>query len=294
MIMKTKLSQFFAPLAVMLAMVSAQVALAKDSPQLADVELALTGVAIPELPVNAARLVSQASDAEKESATLLVVRTVSEINPTSLPAVVGAIGRATPTMASVAAANAVSLQPKQVVVITRAAVAAAPGRAGDIVAAILEKLPAQYAIVAAAAAEVAPAAGKDILNAVITAVPSLKPYIEKTTATIAAGSSGDLPVLTILNQTAIMARHDQSAALNIAFAQPSTVVASASPAAVSPAAAGPAPTPVETTPVPILSTRMAATPVIGAPPVPLTTTPVEINPGDTSPQSPGGRNYSSP
>jgi hypothetical protein len=281
--MKTKLFQSFAPLAVMLGMVAGQTLLAKDAPQLAEVEQALTGVAAPELPVSAANLVSQSKDSEKESVTMLVVRTVSEINPASLPAVVGAIGRSTPTMASVAAANAITLQPAQAALITRAAVGAAPDRAGEIVSAILEKLPAQYAVVAAAAADAAPSAGQEILNAVIAAVPSMKPYIEKTMATATAGN---LPVLTILNRSAILARHDQSDSLPVITAIPARI-ATAAPVAVSAASTGPG-----SAPAPIISARTG--PVIGPPPVPLTTTPVEIDPGQTSPQTPGGRNYSSP
>jgi hypothetical protein len=287
--MKTRLFQFIAAMTVVLAMVAARTASAKDSPQLADVEQALTGVAVPELPVNAATLVSQSKDSEKESVTMLVIQTISEINPASMPAVVGAIGHSTPTMASVAAANAVSLQPQQSALITRAAVGAAPDRAGEIVSAILEKMPAQYAVVASAAADTAPSAGRDILNAVITAVPSLKPYIEKNSST---ATSGNVPVMTILNQSAILARRDQSAAMPVAFAMPVvTAVASASASTVSsPSSSGSASTPVVVT----SSALSAASPVIGAPPVPLTAAPIEISPSQTGPQQPGGRNYSSP
>ena len=295
--MKINFFKFNAALAGVLAMIVAQNVSAKDSPQLAEVEQVLAGAAAPELPVNAASLVSQSQDSEKESVTMLVVRTVSEINPTSLPAVVGAIGRATPGIVSVAAANAVSMRPKQVVLITRAAVSAAPGHAGEIVSAILEKLPAQYALVAAAAADVAPAAGKDILNAVIAAVPSLKPYIEKSISTVAV-SAGNVPVLTILNQSAILARRDQSASQPVAFAATATpttatVVPSATVAS-SATSSESAATPVETSTAVKSSVRLIAIPVFGPPPVPLTTTPIEIDPGQTGPQTPGGRNYSSP
>ena len=284
-----------AALVLLLAIVAGQTASAKGSPQLADVEQSLSGVATPELPVIAANLVSQSKDSEKESVTMLVLQTVSEINPASIPAAVGAIGHSTPAMTSVAAANAVTLQPKQTVLITRAAVGAAPDHAGEIVSAILAKLPAQYAVVAAAAAEVAPAAGQNILNAVMAAVPSLKPYIEKTSAT-ATDISGNVPVLTILNQSAILARRDQTDALPVAFATPAApVVASASPAppsvslsTSSSTSASPS-TPASSTPRYI---QPAVT--IGPPPVPLTAAPVEINPGDTTAQTPGGRNYSSP
>ena len=281
-------------LVVMLAMLATRTVPAKDSPQLADVEQFLSGIAMPELPVKAAALVSQSKNSEQESVTMLVLQTVSEINPASIPAVVGAIGHSTPAMASVAAANAVSLQPKQTELITRAAVRAAPDHAGEIVSAILNKLPAQYAVVAATAAEVAPASGQDILNAVMAAVPSLKPYIQKASAS-ATAVSGNLPVLTILNQSAIMARRDQTDALPVAFAAPVT------PAVASVAVATPTATVAASSASAASATPAASTPryiqpavVIGPPPVPLTTAPVEIDPSQTTPQTSGGRNYSSP
>jgi len=298
--MKTKSLQLIAALVVMLALLTSRTASAKDSPQLADVEQSLSGVATPELPVSAANLVSQSKASEQESVTMLVLQTISEINPASIPTVVGAIGRSTPAMASVAAANAVSLQPKQTVLITRAAVGAAPDHAGEIVSAILAKLPAQYAVVAAAAAAVAPASGQNILNAVMAALPPLKPYIEKTSAT-ATDVSGNVPVQLILNQSAILARRDQMAALPVAFATPATpVVASVSPASPSSSlSTSSAASPSSSTPAssaPASSTPRYIQPLvsIGPPPVPLTATPVEINSGDTTPQTPGGRTYSSP
>jgi hypothetical protein len=292
--MRTRLFHFIAALVVMLAIVAGRTVSAKDSPQLADVEQALSGIATPELPVSAANLVSQSKASEQESVTMLVLQTVSEINPASIPAVVGAIGHSTPAMASVTAANAVTLQPKQTVLITRAAVGAAPDHAGEIVSAILVKLPAQYAVVAAAAAEVAPASGQNILNAVMAAVPSLKPYIEKTSATTAE-VAGNVPVLTILNQSAILARRDQTDALAIAFATPATpLVASASPASPSPSLSPSSASAPSSVPTPVVSRTIKSLVSIGPPPVPLTAAPVEINPGQTTPQTPGGRNYSSP
>jgi hypothetical protein len=297
--MKTRFFQLIAALVVMLAIITVRTAAAKDSPQLADVEQALSGVATPELPVKAAALVSQSKDSEKESVTLLVLQTVSEINPVSIPTVVGAIARSTPALASMAAADAVTLQPKQTVLITRAAVGAAPDHAGEIVSAILGKLPAQYAVVAAAAAEVAPTSGQNILNAVMAAVPSLKPYIEKTSATTAA-VAGNVPVLTILNQSAILARRDQMAALPVAFATPAThVVASASPATPSSSLSAPSSASIpsstsSSTPASSVPRYIQPLVTIGPPPVPLTVAPVEINPTNTTAQVPGGRNYSSP
>ncbi len=299
--MKTKSLQLIAALVMMLALLTSRTASATDSPQLADVEQSLSGVATPELPVSAANLVSQSKASEQESVTMLVLQTVSEINPASIPTVVGAIGRSTPAMASVAAANAVTLQPKQTVLITRAAVGAAPDHAGEIVSAILVKLPAQYAVVAAAAAAVAPASGQNILNAVVAAVPSLRPYIEKTSAT-ATDVSGNVPVLTILNQSAILARRDQADVLPVAFVTPATPVVAIPAASAAPQVAGtvvPAATPSVTTTgtaqnPPVVARSIKSAVSVGPPPVPLTAAPVEINPGDTTPQTPGGRNYSSP
>ncbi|MGN6552933.1 MAG: hypothetical protein ACTHLW_04345, partial [Verrucomicrobiota bacterium] len=230
----------------------------------------LNGVAAPELPVKAASLVAEAKAGEQQSVTMLVVRAVSETNPTALAAVVGAISHSTPAMAPLATASAAFLFPKQAVLFVRAAVGTAPDHAGQIVLATIQKLPAQYALIAAAAAEVHPPAGSEILSAVVTAVPSLKPYIEKTSAS-ALMTDGNIPVKDILNQSAILARHDADSTTN-----------SSTPQAKSDSSKAASPD------------IMAAGPVIGPPPVPLTVTPTEINPGDTVPQGPGGRNYSAP
>jgi hypothetical protein len=293
--MKIKSFQSIAALAVMAAASFNWTSSAKDSPQLADVEQSLSGIATPELPVSAANLVSQSKAGEQESVTMLVLQTVSEINPASIPTVVGAIGHSTPAMASVAAANAVTLQPKQTVLITRAAVGAAPDHAGEIVSAILGKLPAQYAVVAATAAEVAPARGQDILNAVMGAVPSLKPYIEKAGATTAT-ASGNVPVLTILNQSAIMARRDQTDTMPVAFSTPAPLVVASASSVSSPASVSTSSSTSTSvsTPAPVVKRYIQPLVTIGPPPVPLTAAPVEIDPTNTVAQTPGGRNYSSP
>jgi hypothetical protein len=293
--MKIKSLQSIAALAVMVAASISWTSSAKDSPQLADVEQSLSGIATPELPVSAANLVSQSKASEQESVTMLVLQTVSEINPASIPTVVGAIGRSTPAMASVAAANAVMLQPKRTVLITRAAVDAAPDHAGEIVSAILGKLPAQYAVVAAAAAEVAPARGQDILNAVMAAMPSLKPYIEKASAT-AATASGNVPVLTILNQSAIMARRDQTETMPVAFSTPAPLVVASASAVSSPSSlsSSSSTSTSASAPAPVVTRYIRPLVTIGPPPVPLTAAPVEIDPSQTTPQTQGGRNYSSP
>jgi hypothetical protein len=65
-----------------------------------------------ELPAKAASLVKQARLEQKEVVAIAVVRVVSKINPAAIPPVVGAIGRAEPSVAARAAAEAGKLQPK--------------------------------------------------------------------------------------------------------------------------------------------------------------------------------------
>src|SRR5258708_7313483 len=104
--MKIKTLNLLGALTVTIGLLTAQTAPAKDSSQAVNVKQSLTGVSALELPAKAADLVAQASDKNKESLTVAVVRAVIGSNPSAAPAVVGAIARTTPSMASVAATTA--------------------------------------------------------------------------------------------------------------------------------------------------------------------------------------------
>jgi len=177
--------------------------------QFSKIQGELVGVPPPEIPVRAANVVSQADTNDKESATTNVLLAVVEMNPCTVPSTVAQIARTSPTMASLAAATAVSLQPNQVFLITKASVGAVPTQITAVVSAIINQIPSQYIGVAESASQVYPSAGTNILNGVIQSIPVLRPYIDTLVAKNPPGA--DLPVAAILNQSTMMALHHLSA-----------------------------------------------------------------------------------
>ena len=115
------------------------------------IEKSLTGIRAPELPAKAASLVVKATAIDQTATTIAVVKAAIAANPTSAAAVVGAISKAAPKMASIAAATAVSLEPKQAAAIARAATGAAPTEAEKIVAAMSKAAPEFSAVITQAA-----------------------------------------------------------------------------------------------------------------------------------------------
>jgi len=152
---------------------------AKDSVQLADFKAKLSQVSPIDLPLSASTLVSEASDKNRESVTADAVRAAISTKSTVAPSIVGAIARATPSMAVPAALTAASIEHKQLREIVKAATAAAPSEAGKIVAAFIHAYPAKAAEIAIAAGKGAPAAGREILTAVGSVSPTLQPAIKK-------------------------------------------------------------------------------------------------------------------
>ena len=159
----------------------------------------LTGTSIMELPAKAASLVAKAGvQQEQKSVTIAVVKAAVQLNPTAAAAVVGAISRAEPEMAPVAAVTAAVLQHKQLGLITKAAAGAVPAQAAKIVAALIKEFPSSYAVIAIAASEGAPKAGKEVLAVVADYVPAVQAGINSAVASFS--SSQALPVQAILNQ----------------------------------------------------------------------------------------------
>jgi hypothetical protein len=154
----------------------------------------LSQVKAPELPAQCASLVSKASVEDSESVTVDVVSACAKINSPAVPAVVGAISKARPTMAALAASTAVGLQPKQAAAIVRAAVGAAPDQAGAIVYSVCVRNPGSYRMVASVAADLAPQQKASILESVASAIPSQKPFIQQAQA----GGAADRSVTSVL------------------------------------------------------------------------------------------------
>jgi hypothetical protein len=169
----------------------------KDTPTAKPYSETLGAAPAAELPAAAASLVKAAKVRDRETITPEVVKAGVKLNPAAAAPIVGAIAKAVPDMAGLAAATAAAEQPKQASAIARAAAAAAPAKAGKIVAAVCQAVPNQYRAVAVAVAEVVPTSGKEIVKSVGTAVPELKPYID---AQMTGSGLGVFPVGVTLDQ----------------------------------------------------------------------------------------------
>jgi len=99
-------------IALSVAFLTACPSFGKDTSKANPYNQTLAAVPAAELPAQAADLVLQAKPRARQAVTVNVVKSAVGINPAAAPAIVGAISRAVPQMASVAAAAAASEQPK--------------------------------------------------------------------------------------------------------------------------------------------------------------------------------------
>src|SRR5438552_13226985 len=100
--MKCGLLSYFVALAVL----SAPGPMAKADAQVENFTKALRAVPAPEIPEQAATLVTQSPDAERASAALSILAAALELSPGTAPEVVGAIARKAPAVAPALAAAA--------------------------------------------------------------------------------------------------------------------------------------------------------------------------------------------
>ena len=243
-------------IAISVALLGACNAFGKDAPKAKPFNQVLTAVPAAELPAKAADLVSQAKPRDRQTTTIEVVKAAVGINPAAAPAVVGAIARAVPDMAAIAAGTAAAEQPKQANAIAKAAAAAAPAKAGKIVTAVCRAVPNEYRSIAVTVSQVTPSAGNEIVRGVAAAVPTLKPQIERTLA-----ANGYASVVSVAGTL------DQAATVVASAADPVTDVARA---------------------------PMVRGPAVGPPYIPLTGTPTNVTSGTSGEVPEGGRNYAQP
>ena len=159
---------------------------------------ALTQAPAAEIPARAADIVKSAKSRDRESVTAEVVRVALALNPGIAPAIVNAIAKAVPEMASIAAGTATQCQPKRAAEIVKAAAAAAPAKVDKIVSAVCGVVPGEYRYIALAAAQAVPGSVKEILRAVVAAIPELKPSINKVLLTY----QGNPPSMVVVLDTA--------------------------------------------------------------------------------------------
>jgi len=144
----------------------------------ADVSKALVGASAVDLPGKAADLLAKAPAADKASVAVAAVKAAVKLNPAITAEIVSALVRVSPDNAPVVAVTAVTLQHKQIGMITKAATSAAPTEAVKIVAALLKEFPKDYGVIAIAASEGAPTASREILAVVAKAVPSMQAFVQ--------------------------------------------------------------------------------------------------------------------
>jgi len=249
----------------------------------------LVGTSIVEMPAKAASLVAKTDFQQgRKNVTIAVVKAAVRLNPTATVAVVSAISRATPEMAPVAAVTAAMLQHKQLALIARAAAEAAPSQAGAIVAALIKEFPSSYAVIAIAASEGAPLAGKEILEVVSDYVPALQAGISSAVSSFQSGTAQTQGNLAAQVNTVVAAPSSSSLALPVQ-AILVQVVNQSSGIGVSRPISAATQNSQSLQPLPI----PAGGPVLGPPFFPVVGPVTTISPGQTTPQTPGGR-YATP
>ena len=146
--------------------------------EIAPYRTALTAVRPPELPAEAARLVKRATKSQVP-ATIAVVKVATDINPSAVLSVVGAISRTTPKMAPVAAATAAEWESRLAWAFARTAALAAPDEAAEVVYAVASAVPKEAQAVGLAVVQAVPESAMQVIAALGRAVPRLQPYLEE-------------------------------------------------------------------------------------------------------------------
>ena len=142
--------------------------------------IALSGVAVPEIPAKAADLVRAANAPDRQQTVQEVLQAVAAIaNPGVMPYVVSAICRSNPEVAGAVVASASKLQPGDVLFFSKGALCAAPGQVEHIVFSACKAAPASCADVALLAAKQFPAASDSIRAGLARARPDLELYLEE-------------------------------------------------------------------------------------------------------------------
>ncbi len=166
------------PVALSFGLIWGSSTVALAAPTEAQITKSLSAVPAAELPLKCADLVKAAKSRDRGFTTVKVVKTALGLNPAAAPAVVAAIAKPFPDMASIAAGAAAEVQPAQAADIARAAAAAAPSKAGKIAATVARAVPHDYRQIGVAVAQGAPGSGQEVLRAIGSAFPELKNGIE--------------------------------------------------------------------------------------------------------------------
>ncbi len=253
----------------------------------AQVNRALAGSTVLELPVKAASLVSQASPAEKSQMAAAAVKAALSISPSAVVSVVSAMSRQTPSTAPVVAVTASAMQHRRLAEIAKAASTAAPAQAAEIVSALIKQYPQDYGVIAKAAAEGAPIFSRQILAMVGEQIPALKKSIQAAVAKTADKTS---PASV---QDILMESYNEALNAGVSVT-PLLLVGTTVTAGASAIDAGSPTTPdgVANGGRPV-SGPVVAPPVLGPPYTQPSGRQTVYTPSDTVPQSPGGR-YASP
>jgi len=108
-------------------------------------------VPLPEMPAQAAAIVTKADKSDRAEVAVLVVKAIVSKHKAAAPLVVAAIAKAAPEVAGVAAAAAVQVDRTQAVAVADAAGMAAPWASADIAALVTKAAPEKAAAIKPAA-----------------------------------------------------------------------------------------------------------------------------------------------
>ncbi len=220
----------------------------------------LAAVPAPELPAKAAEMVKSAPTRERATVTIEVMKAAILKNPQAAIAIVGAIAKAVPDQAALAAAVAAAEQPAQAAEFARAAAVAAPAKVGSIVAAVCRAAPQDYRRIALLVTEAVPGANNEVLHAIATVFPELKPGIERALA----GNAYNPPSVALLLDSSRPARPPGATAV------------------------------VEGTGSTTVPGTLPRGPSIAPPYLPLPAGTTNVNPSSSGPVPRGDRNYAAP
>ena len=129
-----KMNQLVSTAAVLVALSMASSSMALTATQTAAVKKAVTSVTTPEMPAKAAELVAKASKEDREAVAVTAVRAAIYKNRSAAAAVVAAVAKVAPDLASTVTLAATQMERDQVSAIASAALTASPSSRLDITA----------------------------------------------------------------------------------------------------------------------------------------------------------------
>jgi hypothetical protein len=155
-------------------------AVAREAPKANHLSQIRSAAPALELSARTSDLALHANAVDHLTTTINALKSAVRIPPATSPAIVGAVARSVPDMASAAAGTAAAEQLKQAGTIAKAAARRALAQAGKVAVAICRAVPNLYRGVAIVVSHVVPSANEQMLEGVASVLPVLQPSIDRT------------------------------------------------------------------------------------------------------------------